>query len=102
LEQVKWLGEFAHIRKLISQLDSELIISLVASLPPSPSSSHPLKLALTMTTAESYTFSTTFNDPEADIVLVSSNRTAFKIRRVHLISASDVFDDMLSSPKLGT
>jgi hypothetical protein len=55
-----------------------------------------------MTTAESYTFSTTFNDPEADIVLVSSNRTAFKIRRVHLISASDVFDDMLSSPKLGT
>jgi hypothetical protein len=42
------------------------------------------------------------DDPRADIVLRSSDKALFKLRRVHLIAASSIFDDMLSSPGLGT
>lgn len=55
-----------------------------------------------MTTSKTDSTFDPLNDPRADIILRSSDKTIFKVRRIHLQSGSRFFDDMLSSPELGT
>lgn len=44
------------------------------------------------------TTSPDFDDPLADIVLISSDRVAFRVRRVFLEAASSFFEDMFKLP----
>lgn len=45
------------------------------------------------------TFSSFFNDPEADVLLCSSDGPLFATRRAFLVVASSVFDDMFKIPQ---
>lgn len=49
-----------------------------------------------------YLPATILNNPNADIILRTADKLVYKTRNVHLQSSSTVFDDMLSSPDIGT
>jgi hypothetical protein len=42
------------------------------------------------------------HDPQADIVLRSSDKAVFKLRKIHLMAASTFFDHLFSYPEIGT
>jgi hypothetical protein len=59
------------------------------------------KSALSIPNKSSH-FLSPLNSAKVDIILRSSDGVIFRVRRLHLQSGSTVFDDMLSSPDIGT